>query len=236
MKSVKKVSAIKSKEKFQSLPKKKKTELKKEVYRTLRHQIMTNQIPAGQRLIEQELIDRYGIGKTPLREIYQELKRDELIEIMPQLGTRVVTQDIQTLKEVVQVRKVLEGLCAELASQNIGTEEITQLCLILEKAKGVESNHPDALEVLSQYDTDYHQIIYQAAQNKQLVKTVQSFLYKMSMYWFQSGFSSMEDFREQFEDLEELVIALKNRDANEAKKIMEKHIEHFVILVRKILF
>ncbi|OPX32872.1 MAG: hypothetical protein B1H11_13445 [Desulfobacteraceae bacterium 4484_190.1] len=229
---MKKIAKNNSKNNFQSLPKRTKAELKIKVYESLRHQIITNQIPAGQRLIEQDLIDRYGIGKTPLREIYQELQRDELIEIIPQLGTRVVTQDIQTLKEVVQIRKVLEGLCTELASQNISSEEIDQLNQILKEAKEVENNHPDSLKVLSQYDTDYHQIIYRAAQNKQLTKVIQSFLYKMSMYWFQSGFS-MEDFREQFEELEDLIIALKERNAPKAKKIMEQHIDHFLKLVKK---
>jgi len=232
---MKKVQKNKTKEKFQSLPKRTKAELKIEVYENLRHQIITNQIHAGQRLVEQDMIDRFGIGKTPLREIYQELQRDELIEIIPQFGTRVVTLDIQKLKEVVQIRKALEGLCAELASQNISSEEIDQLSQILEKAKEMESDHPDSLKILSQYDTDYHQIIYRAAQNKQLIKVIQSLLYKMSMYWFQSGFS-MEDFREQFEELEDLLQALKERNASKAKKIMEKHIDHFLKLVKKQIF
>ncbi len=232
---MKKTTNNKTKEKFQSLPKSTKAELKIEVYENLRHQIITNQIHAGQRLVEQDLIDRFGIGKTPLREIYQELQRDELIEIIPQFGTRVVTLDIQTLKEVVQIRKALEGLCAELASQNISSTEIDQLSQILEKAKELESDHSDSLRILSQYDTDYHQIIYRAAQNKQLIKVIQSLLYKMSMYWFQSGFS-MEDFKEQFEELEELLQALKERNASKAKNIMEKHIDHFLKLVKKQIF
>jgi len=235
LKSTAKNRSKKTKEKFQSLPKLTKAELKIEVYESLRHQIITNQIQAGQRLVEQDLTDRYGIGKTPLREIYQALQRDELIEIIPQFGTRVVTLDIQTLKEVVQIRKALEGLCAELASQNINSQEIDQLSQILEKANGIKSNHPDALKLLSHFDTEYHQIIYQAAQNKQLTKVIQSLLYKMSMYWFQSGFS-MEDFSEQFEELEELMQALKEHNAPKSKGIMEKHIDHFIKLVKKQIF
>jgi len=235
LKSAAKNIKEKAKEKFQSLPKMTKAELKIEVYESLRHQIITKQIHAGQRLVEQELIDQYGIGKTPLREIYQALQRDELIEIIPQFGTRVVTLNIQTLKEVVQIRKALEGLCAELASQNITAREIDRLHQILEKAKAVESNHPDAVKILSQHDTEYHQIIYAAAQNKQLTKVIQSLLFKMSMYWFQSGFS-MEDFREQFEELEDLMQALKERNASRAKEIMEKHIDHFIKLVKKQIF
>ena len=136
---------------------------------------------------------------------------------------------------MVQIRKALEGLCAELASQNISSEEIDQLSQILEKAKGMESDHPDSRKILSQYDTIYHQIIYRAAQNNQLTKVIQSLLYKMSMFWFQSGFS-MEDFREQFEDLEELMQALKERNAPKAKAIMERHIDHFLKLVKKANF
>jgi len=44
---------------------------------------------------------------------------------------------------VVQIRKALEGLCAELASQNISSEEIDQLSQILEKAKEIMERHID---------------------------------------------------------------------------------------------
>ena len=49
---------------------------------------------------------------------------------------------------------------------------------------------------------EFHQIIYDASGNRQIKEMIASLLYKMSMYWFQVGFSAAE-FREQFDELEE---------------------------------
>jgi len=61
--------------------------LKKETYESLRYRIITNDFQSGQQLYEKELMQEYGIGRTPLREIFQELQRNGLIEIIPKLGT-----------------------------------------------------------------------------------------------------------------------------------------------------
>ena len=82
---------------------------------------------------------------------------------------------------------------------------------------------------------EFHQIIYQASGNRQLKQMIESLLYKMSMYWFQVGFSAAE-FREQFDELEELLLAVGNRNDKGARNVMKRHIDHFTRLIKEKMF
>jgi len=57
----------------------------------------------------------------------------------------------------------------------------------------------------------------------------------MIMYWFQVGFSAI-DFQSQFEELEELYVALEEKAPKKAREIMNRHIEHFIKLVKDNFF
>jgi DNA-binding GntR family transcriptional regulator len=209
--------------------------LNKAVYEKLRYRIITNELYAGQQLYEKELMQVYEIGRTPLREIFQELQRNGLLEIIPKLGTRVVTLDLRTLRETIQLRRELEGLAAELAALHIDSQQRAKMKELLERAAEIKDDSMDALKRLSDLDMDFHRIIYQAADNRQLREIIESLMYKMSMYWFQVGFSAAE-FHKQFEELEALFSAIKKRDPREAKHIMKQHIDHFTRLIKENMF
>ena len=208
---------------------------KKEIYENLRYRIITNEFGAGQQLYEKALMQEYQIGRTPLREIFQELQRNGLIEIIPKLGTRVVSLDMRTLRDTIQLRRELEGLAAELAALHIETDQFDRLRDLLQSASKVKTNSMDDLKKLSDIDMAFHRIIYDASGNRQLREMIESLLYKMSMYWFQVGFSA-DEFREQFNELEELLQAIEKRKYTEAKEIMKRHIDHFSTVIKENIF
>jgi DNA-binding GntR family transcriptional regulator len=208
---------------------------KKEIYENLRYRIITNEFGAGQQLYEKELMQEYEIGRTPLREIFQKLQLNGLIEIIPKLGTRVASLDMRTLRETIQLRRELEGLAAELAARHIEPVQFERLQHLIESAAEVKTNSMVALKKLADLDMEFHQIIYDASGNRQLREMIESLLYKMSMYWFQVGFSANE-FREQFDELEELLLAIGKRKYKDAKGIMKRHIDHFTRLIKDNIF
>ncbi len=208
---------------------------KKEIYESLRYKIITNEFDAGQQLYEKNLMQEYQIGRTPLREIFQELQRNGLIEIIPKLGTRVVSLDIRTLRDTIQLRRELEGLAAELAAQHIEPDQFQRLQHLLKSASTIKTNTMADLKKLSDIDMEFHGILYDASGNRQLKEMIESLLYKMSMYWFQVGFSAAE-FREQFDELAELLKAIEKREPKTAKEIIKRHIDHFSRVIKENIF
>ena len=208
---------------------------KKKIYENLRYRIITNAFGAGQQLYEKELMQEYEIGRTPLREILQENHLSQINKIIPKLGTRVVSLDLRTLRDTVQLRRELEGLAAELAALHIEPAQFERLRHLLQSAAEVKTSSMVALKKLSDIDMEFHRIIYAASGNRQLKEMIESLLYKMSMYWFQVGFSAAE-FREQFDELENLLRAIEKRKHKDAKEIMKRHIDHFMRLIKDNLF
>jgi len=225
-------SSNRSEPKHPDIPKMSK---KTEVNEILQQKIITSKYRAGQQLYEKELMQEYDIGRTPLREIFQELQRKGLIEIIPKLGTRVVSMDIQELGESVQIRRELEGLAAELAARRIHSNQLNRLREILDEAAKATDNSIESLKKLSDIDVEFHQIIYDASGNRQLKEIIEGPVNKMIMYWFQVGFSAI-DFQSQFEELEELYVALEEKAPKKAREIMNRHIEHFIKLVKDNFF
>ena len=94
------------------------SDLKENVYKDLRNRIMFHDLAPGQILNEKELMEHYTIGRTPLRDILNELQRDGLIKRFPRSGTIVAPMDIHLFKEAIEVRMVLEGHAVQLAAKD----------------------------------------------------------------------------------------------------------------------
>lgn len=87
-----------------------------EVARALMDLLVFNEIPAGERLREEEIALRFGVSRSPIREAFRLLERDGLIVREPRCGVRVSPLTVQNLTEVYGCRATLEGYAAEEAA------------------------------------------------------------------------------------------------------------------------
>ena len=79
-------------------------------YETLKHAIITGQIPAGARIVETEYADKLHISRTPLREALRKLERDGLVEYVLRRGVVVRAFTIADVEEIYTIRNALEML------------------------------------------------------------------------------------------------------------------------------
>lgn len=82
----------------------------------LRRRIASHEIAPGARLREQDLAEEFGIPRTRVREAFLALDERGLIERVPNRGAVVARLDVDQLLHIYDVREVLEGLCARLAT------------------------------------------------------------------------------------------------------------------------
>ncbi len=78
------------------------------VYNELRHEIENLKLKPGEELSVNELTERYGVSRSPVRDALLRLKRDSLVDIFPQKGTRVAKIDFHQVAEERFMRKSLE--------------------------------------------------------------------------------------------------------------------------------
>jgi DNA-binding GntR family transcriptional regulator len=102
-------------------------QLKDAVYLQLREEIISGALPTGAVLREAELVTRFGVSKTPLRDALVRLQKDGFVEIPPYRSAVVTGYGPTDLREIYELRELLEGACAGQAALHISDEALTGL-------------------------------------------------------------------------------------------------------------
>lgn len=90
--------------------------LSKKVYRILKARIIKGDLTEGGKLFEAKIAEQLGISRTPVREALKGLAAEGLVKMTPNQGVVVINVSIEDLKEVLQIRRVLEGLAASITT------------------------------------------------------------------------------------------------------------------------
>jgi len=119
----------------------------------------------GDRLVESELADRFGVSRTPVREALQRLETQGMLT-RDGRSLIVASLDHTQLAELYVVRGELEGLAARLAARHAAPEEVRVLRDMLEADQALV-NDPDAL---ARANRRFHKQIHLASHNRFLVR------------------------------------------------------------------
>lgn len=93
------------------------------VWREIRKAIVSLEFAPGTPLREAALSARYGISKTPIREAFFRLEKEGLVEINKYRGARVRGYSVRDVREIYDLRELLEGFCARQAAMRISPED-----------------------------------------------------------------------------------------------------------------
>jgi DNA-binding GntR family transcriptional regulator len=119
----------------------------------------------GDRLVESELADRFGVSRTPIREALQRLETQSLLS-RDGRSLIVASLDHNQMAELYAVRTELEGLAARLAARHATEEEILVLKAMVEDDRALIDD-PSAL---SRANRRFHKQIHLASHNRYLVQ------------------------------------------------------------------
>ncbi len=153
------------------------------VFNTLRRAILIGELKPGERLMEIHLADRLGVSRTPIREAIHKLEREGLVTIVPRRGAEVAQITEKSMNDVLEVRRALDALCAELACDRITEEGLAALqnaCGEFERCVKTGDS-----KKIAQADVALHDIIVQATGNQRLIQLVNNLSEQMYRYRFE---------------------------------------------------
>ena len=110
-----------------SLMQNKISSLPQDLFNRLRDDILQGKIAAGEKLTEQKICKEYQVSRTPVREAFQKLELDGLIDIIPNRGAFVVGLTKQDIGDMYELRKAYETIAVKWAIERITEEEMAQL-------------------------------------------------------------------------------------------------------------
>ena len=193
------------------------------VFNTLRQAILVGELKPGERLMEIHLADKLGVSRTPIREAIRKLELEGLVIMIPRRGAEVAQITGKSLQDVLEVRRSLDALCAELACERISEEGIEALGEACRKFE--EATHTGDTRTIAAADVALHDIIIQATGNGRLVQLVNNLAEQMYRYRFEY----IKDYTNHGRLVEEHHIiyeAIRSRDKATAAAAAVTHIDN----------
>src|SRR5689334_8339746 len=135
-----------------------------QAYEQLEELIVTLQLPPGSDVTEAKLVDRLGIGRTPVREALQRLARENLVVALPQRGYLVSHIDVRTQLRLLETRREVERLIARCAARRASPQERERFDALAETFEKA-SRHNDATTFI-RADREFNALCLEAARNE----------------------------------------------------------------------
>ena len=195
------------------------------VFRILRDGILTGKYKEGDELREVTIGKELGVSRTPVREALRQLELEGLVTIVPNKGTYVNGISAEDVRDIYMIRIRLEGLAARLAAKRVSQEQIDEMeeMLLLSefyRKKGMT-------EQLAQLDGKFHVILYEACGSRMLKHLLTDFHRYVEMARKRSIRTENRAEKSIGEHMK-ILEAMKQRDEDQAEKLMEEHIMHVV--------
>jgi DNA-binding GntR family transcriptional regulator len=195
-------------------------------YLAIRGLIVSLELPPGAVIDERQLMQRLGLGRTPVREALRKLAQEQLVEVFPRRGSFVTGVDVRDLSRISEVRAALEPEAARLAAGRATEEERDKLAALSDRIVGGTD--------LMGLDESIHRAVYAAAHNHLLEKTLGEY-YVLALRIWMIALERAEDLEEAVEAHRDLVQAVIVGEGDRAADIMRAHVEDFEQAMRKVL-
>ena len=194
------------------------------VFNTLRDAILTGKLVPGERLMENQLAEKLGVSRTPVREALRMLELENLVELVPRKGAQVLDMSEKDIPNILEVRSALEGLATSLACKKMTKEDLQQLkSMEVDFEKAVADND---VEHFVDIDEDFHDLIFAATENDKLISIFRNLriqLYRYRMAQAKNNETSMSTIVAHHRSI---IRAIENHDAEEGASIAQGHIKY----------
>lgn len=190
----------------------------KDAYSLILEAIDSGAYQPGDRLVESELAERFGVSRTPVREALQRLETQAMLT-RDGRSLIVASLDHNEVAELYVVRAELEGLAARLAARHATEEEIRVLQAMAAEDRRLLGD-PQAL---SRANKRFHRQIHLASHNRFLVQQLDLVHRSMALF-ATTSFAAPGREGVALAEHDAIVAAIAARDAEAASKALKAHI------------
>lgn len=199
------------------------------VFNTLRRAILEGTLKPGERLMEVHLAQKLGVSRTPIREAVHKLEQEGLVVVIPRRGAQVAQITEKSLKDVLEVRRSLDMLIAELACERIDEEKVAALKEAADVFKvACERDDVNAnadTTALARADVMFHDILMESTGNtrlKSMVNNLAEQMYRYRFVYLKDASNHKKLIREHLDIYEAIVL----RDKEKAREAARIHIDN----------
>jgi DNA-binding GntR family transcriptional regulator len=208
----------------------KRKSLLEEVYDSLKKSILHGKLKGGERLIEEQLAHQIGISRTPVREAFHKLERDELVTRLPKGGFAVREFTKEDVEEIFGIRSALESYAVFLATLHISPERISTLEKKIEETEKVMKSRDN--DKVIRLHTEFHDLLYKSCKSNKLIEMINNF--RDYFYRYRPALLRTEkNIRDSIEDHRQMLEAMKKKNPRLVERLVRNHLRKGMEIILK---
>lgn len=193
------------------------------VYNQIKHLILCNEIMPGQKLYHQQLSERLGVSRTPVREALTRLVQEGYVSFLPKRGFTCKEIRLQEAEELYELREALEAFAVEKAIEILDDEAVEQLRAKM-NSYGRDVNNRFTRERLV-FDQDVHLAIAELGGNETLQNMLRHIFERIVLKRRTDSIYDPSRGTTAHQEHLRLLAAMEQRDTTRAVAIVRSHIQ-----------
>lgn len=193
--------------------------------------ILSGAYRAGDHVLESEVALKLGISRAPVREGLKELEKEGIVTVLPRKGTYITKFTLEDIKEVFDIRLLLEDNILEmLISENKMTEEDfnTLETIVNDMVKIANSKEEDLNKaiLINMKDMEFHKFIWQKSGSRRRVEILSGIFFQLRMAMLYDT-NRTGDLFATATDHYEIIKHLRNKNIDKCKRALREHISFY---------
>ncbi len=200
------------------------TKAVEKAYLMVRDRIIRGVYSPGLRVTEQEIANAAGLSRTPVREALRRLQADGFVNVVPNAGAVVTRWTENNMRDVFELRALLESYGAQRAAERITPAGVIELKTLAERQyeESVRQT-PGHIERIGEVNSRFHRALQEFSGNARLVAMLPALIEAPLVLKTFSRYEHSDLVRSASHHLE-IVSALEARDGEWAASVMRSHI------------
>ena len=190
------------------------------VSKEIEEAILSGQFKPRERLVEMDLISRFGVSRTVIREALKKLEAKGLVRATPYRGVMVADLTVEEIEEIYFVRAELEKIAARLVLGHITQSDIQNLKKL---SKEVERHLREKSHRMIEVDSEFHRMIFKACRNSYLYEMIDYLRTKAHIVRF-NAWSLPHRIEQSIIEHREIIKAIEERNLSQLEKLIVKHL------------
>lgn len=197
--------------------------LKERAYDKLKKLIITGSLEQGVLYNERRLAEALGVSRTPVREALLELSQEGMVAFVPGRGVEVCKITAKQVREVFEIRRIIEGHIIKEITKKLTSEDIKRLDRNITRQEKLAER--DERHEFIEYDKRFHLYLASKTGNRQ----IEAILLNLRDQIHLMGIRAVEDnsrMKQVTEEHQRILTSLKERNSKNAYKELIKHLDN----------
>ncbi|MDO5157036.1 MAG: GntR family transcriptional regulator [Eubacteriales bacterium] len=197
-----------------------------EIYEDLKNQILYLELKPGDMISETELCDKYGISRTPIRDVIKKLVSEDLLEVKPHIGSFVSPINLSKVSDTIFIRQTLELAILKDIYENFSMSDALPFQQLLNEQAEIAKlgTTQDVTHAFAISDNAFHAKLYELSGKNGVWQTIISLNHHYMRFRTLLVQSHSDPVTTLYEQHCDMLNALMNHDWNTLSTLCSDHI------------